>query len=87
MKILFMFLTSGLILVGCAAETPYIDHEFGTATRNAFDRQIVHQDYRYADKQVEGLPGIHSEKVMQTYHNTFSESFTQENIDITATGN
>lgn len=87
MKSLLIWIATGLLLTACAMEAPYVDHEYGTATRDAFDRQIVYKDYRYADKKVESLPGIHAENVMQTYHGTFSEGFTKEDIDITSVGN
>jgi len=86
MKKTLLIMASGLLLAGCVAEAPYIDKEFGMATRDAFDSQIVHKDGQYADKSVEGMPGIHAEKVMETYHETFSEGFTQEDVDITQTG-
>jgi len=67
-------------------EAYYTDREFGAATNDAFDRQIVHKDYAYADKTVEGLPALHAESVMETYHQTFSEGFTSQDIDTVEVG-
>lgn len=87
MKALPLIMIVGILLAGCANEAPYVDRELGMAAQDAFDRQIVYKDGRYADRTVEGLNGIHAEKVMDTYHNTFSDGFTQEDIDISDTGN
>lgn len=86
MKYFILFIAFGLILTGCAHEAPYNDHEYGMAQMDAFDRQIVHQDYTHAGKTAEGRAGIHAEKIMETYHETYSESFSSEDIDISSTG-
>lgn len=75
-----------LFLTACAREAVYVDHEFGKASQDAFDRQIIHKDYAHAGKPVEGMAGIHAEPIMNTYQKTFSEGFTREDIDITQTG-
>lgn len=75
-----------LLMTACVSEAPYVDHEFGMATKDAFDRHIVHKDYAHAGKPVEGLAGIHAEPVMNTYQKTFSEGFTKEDFDITEVG-
>lgn len=86
MKYFTLFIVSGMILAGCAHEARYADHEHGKALTDAFDRQIVNQDYAHANKPVEGLAGIHAESIMETYHGTFSKGFSSEGIDITQTG-
>ncbi|PLX81425.1 MAG: hypothetical protein C0614_06580 [Desulfuromonas sp.] len=75
-----------LLVAGCAQEARYVDQEFGMATRDAFDQQVVHKDGVYASKAPEGLNALHMEPVMQTYHQSFSEGFTKESINITDTG-
>lgn len=84
MKYTAMTLVVGFLLVGCAAmeDAYYVDREFGMATTDAFDRQIIHKDYAHAGKSVEGLPALHAESIMQTYHNTFTEGFTKETFEI-----
>ena len=86
MRYTLLIVTAGLLFAGCAQDARYTDQEFGVATQDAFDRQIVYKDYRYADRKVEGLDGIHAESIMETYHNTFTESFTSESFDIGAAG-
>ena len=86
MKFLPIWIVTSLLLTACAMEAPYVDHEYGAATRDAFERQIVNKDYRHAGKEVKGLSGIHAENVMQTYHETFTEGFTREDIDISSVG-
>lgn len=86
MKYFFLIIVAALFVSGCAKEAYYVDHEYGMASTDAFDRQIVHKDYKYATKPVEGMAGIHAESIMDTYHGTFSDSFTKESIDITQTG-
>lgn len=88
MKYIALLAATGFLLVGCAAmeEAYYVDREFGTATNDAFDRQIIHKDYAHAGKSVEGLPALHAESIMDTYHGTFSTGFTSESIDITEVG-
>lgn len=75
-----------ILLAACAREAVYVDHEFGKATNDAFDRQIIHKDYAHAGKSADGLAGIHAEAIMNTYQKTFSEGFTKENIDVYSVG-
>ena len=75
-----------LLLAACAKETVYVDHEFGMATQDAFNQQIIHKDYAHAGKKVEGLPGINAEPIMNTYQQTFTEGFTREDFDISSFG-
>ena len=86
MRYFVLIIVATLFLSGCAREAYYADHEYGMATMDAFDRQVVHKDYKYAGKPVEGLAGLHAEKIMETYHETFSDSFSKEDIDVTQTG-
>lgn len=83
---LFVPLAATLLLGGCAMEARYADREFGVANRDAFDRQIVYKDARYADKPVEGLDAIYAEHVMGKYLDTYSQGFTKEKIDISEVG-
>lgn len=76
----------GLFLGGCAREAWYADQEHGIASRDAFDQQIVNKDYKYANKPVEKMDGIHAEQVMGEYLDTYTQGFTKENITITETG-
>lgn len=64
-------------LLGCAHEAPYVDHEFGKAASDAFDKQIIYSSPNTAEVIPTGMPGIHSEKIMDTYH----YSFTREEGD------
>jgi hypothetical protein len=73
-------------LSGCAREAWHADREFGVASNDAFDQQIVHKDYKYAGKPVEGLDAIYAEHIMGRYLETFQEGFTKEDIDINETG-
>ena len=84
MKIISFFFLMCLVIFtgGCVHETYYVDHEYGKSTIDAFDRQIAHQDYKYANKSVEGLDGIHAEPTMEMYHDSFGEGFTDESISI-----
>ena len=81
-----LFLIFGLFLSGCAREAYYADHEYGIASRDAFDQQIVNKDYKHANKPVEGMDGIYAEHVMGTYLDTFTQGFTKEAIDISEIG-
>ena len=86
MRYLLLIIVATLFLSGCSKEAVYVDHEYGMATMDALDRQVVHKDYRYANQPVEGMDAIHAEPVMEAYHETFSESFSKEDIDVTQTG-
>jgi len=88
MKYLVLAMSLGLLLVGCTAmeEAYYADREFGVATNDAFDRQIINKDYAHAAKPVEGMPALYAEPVMDRYHSTFSEGFTKESVNINAVG-
>jgi hypothetical protein len=86
MKRSFILLFGAMLLAGCAQEAIYADHEFGIATQNAFDQQIVHKDGKYANKPVDQMDGLYSEHIMGTYLNTFSQGSTRENIAIGESG-
>jgi len=77
----------GLFLGGCANSAYYADREHGLASRDAFDQQIVHKDYKFAGKPVEGMDAIYAEHIMGKYLDTFQEGFTKETIDITTQSN
>ncbi len=85
MRYLTLLLIAAAALAGCAQDAFYADREYGMATSDAFDRQIVHKDYVHAGKTSDAMEGIHAEPIMETYHNSFSEGFTQESINITGT--
>lgn len=74
-------LITTLLLGGCinAHEASYVDHEFGMAQRDAFDRQIAYKTPENAEKTPEGMPGIHSEKIMDTYQNSFDRDTGNDN--------
>jgi len=76
---LFIF---GLSISGCAREACYVDKEYGLASNSAFDQQIVNKDYKYAGKDVSGMDALSSENIMGKYVDTYKESFTKEEIDI-----
>jgi len=80
---LLTILTFGLFLGGCAHESCYADREFGVASKVAFDKHIINQDYKYADKDVSGMDALYSENIMGKYADTYKSSFTKEDIDIT----
>ena len=81
-----LVLALGLILGGCAETAYYADREHGIASSDAFDQQVVHKDYKYVGKPVEGMDAIYSENIMGRYLETFKEGFTKEDIQITETG-
>ncbi len=62
-----------ITITGCAwnQEAPYVDYEFGMAQNAAFDQQIAYKDYKYANSKPATMPGIHAEKIMDTYQNSF----------------
>lgn len=68
---LFTTLTMLLILTGCAQEAAYVDYEFGMAQNDAIDQQIAYKDPVNANTTPEGMAGIHSEKIMDTYQYSF----------------
>lgn len=68
-----LLLASLLWLAGCAHEAPYADYEYGMATMDAFDRQVVFKDYVHANKPVEGMDGLYAEPTMGMYHGWFGK--------------
>jgi len=85
-KMVLGYVVLGFLLSGCAETAYYADREHGIASNAAFDQQIVHKDYKYAGKPVEGMDAIYAENIMGRYLETFKEGFTKEDIDITDTG-
>ena len=86
MKYLTLLFVASVALAGCAHELNYADNEYGIASMDAYDRQIVHKDYVYADKNVDGMEGLHAEPTMEMYHDSFGEGFIQESVDINSFG-
>lgn len=72
----------GLLVGGCAQEALYADREHGVASSDAFDQLIVNKDYKYANKDVEGLDAIHAEDIMGKYAETYKGGFTKEEMDM-----
>ncbi len=66
-----------LMLAACSG-APHVDDEFGMATRQAFEMQIAHKDYRHAAKTPEGMTGLVSEEVMEVY----TDDFGKESVDV-----
>jgi hypothetical protein len=71
-----LILGAFVVLGGCAytQEAVYVDHEFGMAQNDAFDQQIAYKNYQYADSKPVAMPGIHAEKIMDTYQNSFDKT-------------
>ena len=77
---LILSIVSLLLFSGCAQEAYYIDQEFGEAQMESWDKMIAYPAERYADKQPEGLEGIHAEPAMDVYHRSFSKEPTKTNV-------
>jgi hypothetical protein len=60
-----------LLLSGCSA--PYLDQEFGMATRESLDQQIVHTDNPHKGEIPVGIEGISAEELMNAYNSSFSK--------------
>ena len=86
MKYLTLLFFATVVLTGCAHEAYYADNEYGIASMDAYDRQIVHKDYVHADKTADSMDGLHAESTMEMYHSSFGEGFTQETIDTSSPG-
>lgn len=71
-KLIILPVALGL-LVGCSSSTPYVDKEFGAASRMAFETQIADQTYRHADRVPEGMEGLTAEKIMKVYTDDFGK--------------
>lgn len=80
MRYLILIFTVTIFMTGCAQEAYYADQEHGIASMDAYNQQIVHKDYVHADKDVNGMEGLHAEPTMQMYHESFGEGFTQEDV-------
>lgn len=80
MRYLVLLFAATMFTMGCAQEAYYADHEYGAASTNAFDQQIVHKDYIHADKDVKDMEGLHAEPTMQMYHDSFGEGFSQGDV-------
>ena len=85
MRYFALLLITAAVLTGCAQEAYYADREYGIATRDAFDQQVVNKDYIHAGKTSDSMDGLHAEKTMEMYHNSFGQGFTQESIDTLST--
>jgi hypothetical protein len=65
------------VMAGCAHPAfdslYYLDREFGEAQQYTWDQQVAYPDYHYADREAEGLAGIHAEEVMNVHNSTFAK--------------
>jgi hypothetical protein len=61
-----------LLLSGCSA--PYLDQEFGRATKETLDQQIVHTNNPHEGEIPTSIEGISAEELMNAYNSSFSKS-------------
>lgn len=82
MKRTFLIIAAMCFLGGCAAteEAYFVDREFGEAQMKSWDKMIANPDSQNADRQPEGMEGIHAESAMKVYHESFSKKPTETNI-------
>ncbi|MDO3378429.1 hypothetical protein [Geoalkalibacter halelectricus] len=82
MKTLMMIVLAAALCAGCATfeEAYYIDREFGQAQMESWNKMIAYPDGRYADREVEGLDGIHAEPAMGVYHRSYSKEPTRGQV-------
>lgn len=82
MKTLILMIAGIFLLSGCGSfqEAYQLDQEFGLASQDAWDKQIVHTDYRYAENTPEEIDGITAEEIMGVYNETFAKE--PENVEI-----
>ena len=80
MRYLILIFTVTIFMTGCAQEAYYADQEHGIASMDAYNQQIVHKDYVHADKDVNGMEGLHAEPTMQMYHDSFGQGFTDLDV-------
>ena len=80
MRFLILIFVATIFMTGCAQEAYYADQEYGIASMDAYDQQIVHKDYVHADKDVNGMEGLHAEPTMEMYHDSFGQGFTDLDV-------
>ena len=80
MRCLILIFVATIFMTGCAQEAYYADREHGIASMDAYDQQIVHKDYVHADKDVNGMEGLHAEPTMEMYHDSFGQGFTDLDV-------
>ncbi|HKI51622.1 MAG TPA: hypothetical protein VJ995_06080 [Geothermobacteraceae bacterium] len=82
MNLWILVLVAVFVCSGCAKfeEANFVDQEFGQAQMESWDKMIANPDGRYADKDPEGLDGIHAEPAMSVYNKSFSKEPTAAKI-------
>lgn len=75
MKRIVLALIAVTALAGCTIfnEAYMLDQEYGDASNAAFESQIAHPDYRYANVVPEGMEGVNAEGTMDIYNKSFQE--------------
>ena len=86
MRYLALLFLTAAVLAGCAQEAYYTDREYGIASRDAFDQQVVNKDYVHASKTSDSMEGLHAEPIMEMYHDSFGEGFSQESLSTSSPG-
>ena len=61
------------ILAGCSLSSPYVDAEYGVATRAVQDQQVAFPEAPYAQQIPEGLGGITAEEVMNSHNQSYAK--------------
>lgn len=80
MRLFITCMAVSILLAGCCV-TPDVDREHGMATMNSFAAQIAFPEGLNANKNPQGMPGIHSEAIMEAYHSTFNATQqAQQNV-------
>ncbi|PLX81854.1 MAG: hypothetical protein C0616_03370 [Desulfuromonas sp.] len=73
MRLFIACMAGAILLAGCCA-TPDVDREYGMATMTSLAAQIAYPAGLNSDKTPQGMPGIHSEAIMEAYHGSFNDT-------------
>lgn len=68
MKNILLILVVGVLISACST-TPYLDHHFGEASRQALSRQVISVDASHGPQKTDGQI---SNSVIDRYHKSYA---------------
>ena len=75
MKKTYIILITLALLAGCASfeEAYYLDREFGQASRETWNKQILNPEAQTTKKVPTDIAGINTERAMDTHNKSFGD--------------
>ena len=79
-KLILASLMGSTVLVGCAAQTPYMDERFGETVNSAKALQTINPDASLNTDPVAGIDGPAADAAIVRYHESYTNPPAPANV-------